>query len=147
MLKKLGYYVILITARPTFDRERVLGNLELIGVDADAVFLYPFPIGLKFTRQEYLRLVKFKPLFRSNLEKLNIESVREITSDELYHLDSEKISEFSDLEKADKLNIVMTIGDQEYDISETKTYGILLPAKNRIGLNVVTYYFNNKMVL
>jgi predicted secreted acid phosphatase len=143
LAKELGYYIILITARPTLDRSIVLENLKLIDVDADGVFLYPFHISIEnFTPKERIRFFKFKPLFRANLEKLSIDRVRKISSDDLHNLSPHQI------EASEHLDIVMTIGDQPYDISETKRYGILLPGKNRCGFeNIVKHYLNNQMIL
>lgn len=141
--KRLGYYIIIITARPKFDKKRVLENLELIGVEADAVFLCPFDIYYtQYTKEEIIKILQFKPFFRANLEKLDIDIISEMTSDELYYLDPYSI------ESPDHINIVMTIGDQPHDISECKMYGILLPSKNRDGIfNIAKYYKNNKLVL
>ena len=71
LAKKLGYYVIIITARQTLDKDRVLENLKLLNIEVDAVFLYPFNVSFfGFTKEERERFVKFKPLFRYNLEKI-----------------------------------------------------------------------------
>jgi hypothetical protein len=144
LAKELGYYIILITARPSFDRSRVLKNLELINLEADGVFLYPllYPNNIESNPIELERFLKFKPLFRSNLEKLGIDSVRGISSHDLYHMSPDQI------EANEHLDIVMTIGDQPWDVSETNRYGILLPGRNRIGIdNIVKHYFENKMIL
>lgn len=121
--KTMGYAIFIITARIPDSEHIVWQNIkerlpEIIPY-VDNIFASPI------TMTEDLEAFKrFKAVLRRNLEFIDLNTARKTNSKQLYNM--ELIKPFKNT-----LNIVLTIGDQPYDISNMSHYGILLPRPER----------------
>lgn len=134
--KVMGYNIFIITARPPSTEFIVTLNLESIvpkeTIDClDNIFASPFPMSADIEKFR-----NFKSVLRTNLEKIDMKSASVINSWQLYNLELEK-----EFPKKNRLNIVLTIGDQPPDIEKMSNYGILLPRPER---NPETAYLYQK---
>lgn len=137
--KVMGYNIFIITARPPTTEFIVTSNLKSIVPQKtiqciDNIFASPIPLS-----GDIEKFRKFKTVLRKNLQKIDTKSACTINSWQLYTLDL--VKEFP---KKDRLNIILTIGDQPHDIANMSNYGILLPRPER---NPDTAYLHQKCYL
>jgi len=123
--KTMGYNIIIITARPPQTEFVALENLkekipEIVPL-VDTIYASPIPLS-----GDIEKFKQFKAILRRNLEQIDLKSAKLLTSWDLYNLELHK-----NFPKKDRLNIVLTIGDQPYDLSEMSNFGVLLPRPER----------------
>lgn len=110
---RLGYHIIVITARPPQGYRNAMTNLNRLGIYPDALF----------TSLEWGQDPSFKAVMRNNLEYLKIDEVRNMSSQELFHYKPKRSKRHPF-----NLKLVMTIGDRWPDIVGMKdTLGLKLP--------------------
>jgi len=124
-VKAMGYIVIIITARPPGTEYIAIQNLkekvpEILPM-IDMVFASPIPLS-----GDIERFRQFKAVLRRNLEQIDLKSAKQMNSWQLYTLEL-----YKQFKKEDRINIVLTIGDQPHDIGLMSNYGILLPRRER----------------
>jgi len=121
--KIMGYSIFIITARTPNSEFIVVQNLqekipEILPL-IDNIFASPIPIAGNI--EEFK---KFKAVLRRNLELIDLNAAKTINSWQLYNLNLR-------LPFKNTLNIVLTIGDQPFDIAHMSHYGLLLPRPER----------------
>jgi len=108
--KKLGYIIVIITARPPSSLELTVENLKKINVHPDAIFT-----------SLYWGQPDFKHVMRKNLEYIDRDVLKTITSEELLNIDKP-------LKLPMDLKLVLTVGDQWQDVENMKNVlGLKLP--------------------
>ena len=121
--RKLGYYIIVITARAPSMLYDTISNLNLFGINPDAIFTSCF----------WGQPSSFKAIMRNNMEKLTLEKLTQLNSEQLYSGSYGSNSIFN-------IKIVMTIGDQWHDVNGQKNVlGVKLPDPN----NMNSYFWYN----
>jgi histidinol phosphatase-like enzyme len=123
--KVMGYIIIIITARPPGTEYIAIENLkekipEIIPL-IDKIYASPIPLS-----GDIERFKQFKAVLRNKLEQLDLKSVKQLNSWQLYTLEL-----YKQFKQEDRINIVLTIGDQPHDIARMSNYGILLPRRER----------------
>ncbi len=109
-IKKLGYNVVIITARPPMSLGSTWSNLEEFGVGVDAVF----------TSVYFQQDPSFKAKMRKNMEGFTIGSLKKKSPTELLN---EK-GGYSPM----NVKVIMTIGDMWHDVNgQENTVGLKLP--------------------
>lgn len=138
LAKRLGYNVIIITARmPNFEFS-VVHNIkqkipELLNNKIDAVYSSPIPMT-----GDIEKFKQFKSVLRHHLQQIDLKTAQKISSRDLYH------GRFIRAVR-NKLNIVLTIGDQPHDIANMSMFGILLPRPER-NPNMEAYLYRRKNI-
>lgn len=111
LVKKLGYNLIIITARAPFMLEKSIENLNILGVYPDKVF----------TSLWYGQDQSFKAVMRKNLEKNTLQNVQMMSSEELFNDKNRYWSPYN-------MKVIMTIGDRWCDvIDQDDVLGVKLP--------------------
>lgn len=127
---KLGYTIIVITARPPQGYQNALTNLHRIGIYPDALFTS------LFWKQD----PSFKAIMRNKIENLKLKDVKKMTSIELFHYKPKLKSKTK--KNLLNLKIVMTIGDKWPDITGmNNTLGLKLPEDSDMN---AYYWFNGE---
>lgn len=112
LAKKLKYVIIIITARPPESIEIIKENLKLIGLEVDAIF----------TSQYWGQDPRFKSIMRKNLEYINSDKLKTISTKELLEMKCKRIPGLLDLK------IVLSVGDKWHDVDNSKNIlGLKLP--------------------
>lgn len=123
--KKLGYYIFIITSRPPSSLLSTIHNCYKSNLPFDAIFTSSF--------------LREHPIFKTSLRKL----IEEHNPKELIGLTTFKLlSKTKSKNKTNTTNIVMSIGDNWYDIvNGNKCVGIKLPTL--VDFNSYVYYKNS----
>lgn len=126
--KKLGYIIIVITARGPEMLNSTYTNLNEFGIYPDKVFTSVF----------YGQDQKFKAKMRRNLEYLKHSELGLVTSKKLLSLNRKRKTPFN-------LKIIMTIGDKWTDVNGMENViGMKLPEPRDMNAYI---YYNDKIKL
>ena len=119
---KLGYIVIVITARDPIMLKSTIANCELFGIFPDVVF----------TSCYWGQNQKFKSDMRKNIELLTLEDLKKLNSYELLSGNYNSNSFFN-------IKIIMSIGDKWTDVKgQNNVLGVKLPEP--MDMNGYFYY-------
>lgn len=123
---KLGYTIIVITARPPQGYQNSLTNLHRIGIYPDALFTS------LFWKQD----PSFKAIMRNKIEHLKLKEIKKMSSSDLFNC-KPKIKK-----NLLNLKIIMTIGDKWPDVTDMdNTLGLKLPEESDMN---AYYWFNGE---
>ena len=125
--KKVGYKVIVITARPPESIDLIKRNLKKINVKYDALFTS------LYLNQHY----SFKAVMRKNLEYITPDDLKTLSSKELFNLKKPIIH------KCFNLKLVLSVGDKWPDVDNSKNIlGFKLPEETDMN----SYFIFNKNI-
>ena len=126
LVKRLGYNLIIITARAPFMLEKSIENLNMLGVYPDKVFT-----SLWFGQDQ-----SFKAVMRKKLENNTLRNIQKMNSEDLFNDTNKYWNPFN-------IKVVMTIGDRWCDvINQNDVLGIKLPEPSDMNGYLV---YNNEV--
>lgn len=112
LAKRLGYHLIVITARGPFMLDKSIENLNALGVYPDKVF----------TSLWYGQDQSFKAVMRKNLENNTINSVKNMSNEDLFN------GKIGNIWSPYNIKVVMSVGDRWGDIdNQNNVLGVKLP--------------------
>lgn len=124
---RLGYYIVIITARPPDGYYNALSNLRRLGIT---------PLAL-FTSLEWGQPNEFKAVMREKMEYIRPQQLSKMSSRELYEYKPPK------MKNPLAVKVVLTIGDRITDVNGVRnTLGLKLPEE--VDMN--SYFIYNETV-
>lgn len=111
-IQKMGYHLIIVTARGPHMLYDTVTNLNSFG-------LYPEKV---FTSLYYGQDQRFKEVMRKNMEKTDMVSLQGMSNEDLFS------GKFKDSRSPLRMKVIMTIGDRWQDVGgQENTLGLKLP--------------------